>query len=537
MNHLKPYQIKILKECLQKKNGGLSIPMGSGKTLIAILLGLELTDELKDYILIVCSKSLISTWEFEIKKFFDKDLKYQILYNNINSFELEEGTRIILTTTEVISGQYNANNLHTKLIIYENTTYINSHLPIITKRYINPTKPLCDDTNILFGRTWGCLIVDEVQNYTNIDTKKCQGLISIFAKHRWVLSGTMFSEPKVERILGYYSILDIKNTPRTVPSMKNYISSYEFKGLKETTVSRKVNEMFVMPKINKIIISNKLTFEEAQLYISIKNTLNKISKKAKKSRIEGDTVGSRRFNSYLLAIITYLRQSLVCPLIPISNVAIDMVDYEKKSELSLIFNEELGKLNLGQWLNSEDSVKGSRIIKILEIIDKHPNERIIIFSAFRTTLDMVNYFIKNRETFTISSKMNLKQRGEVQIEFEESKSGILLLTYEIGGSGLNLQCASKVLLIDFFWNGNTTKQAIARVLRYGQEENVDIYYFTSNTGIEKAVFEKQINKFEMICELEDGPTDKKIPVMKTEDIIKILNSEDNTRLLEDILKF
>ena len=52
------------------------------------------------------------------------------------------------------------------------------------------------------------------------------------------------------------------------------------------------------------------------------------------------------------------------------------------------------------------------------------------------------------------------------------------------------------MLIDFYWNSAKTKQAIARIYRYGQTANlVNIYMFISNTGIEKIIMKKQkLNK-------------------------------------------
>ena len=61
---------------------------------------------------------------------------------------------------------------------------------------------------------------------------------------------------------------------------------------------------------------------------------------------------------------------------------------------------------------------------------------------------------------------------------KKSKNGILLLTFGIGANGLNLQCADTVLIADFWWNADKTRQAIARILRYGQEATcINIYYY------------------------------------------------------------
>ncbi len=544
MEYLSKYQKKIYQECLEKGNGGISLPMGSGKTLISILVALNQSPD--NYILVICSKSLVHGWEHEIKKFFSESLKYEILHpNSIKSFDMwkpKDDTRLILTTSNVIAKQYREHNISSQFVEYRVHKNGYAGLQTTIKYYLNPKKPFLNYNlggGLLFSLTWGCLIIDEAQNYTNIDTKRCQGIASIYAKHRWALSGTLFNEPKIERILGYYTILDIPNVPRNLPDLEKYVKHWNFKGLNSTCVYRKTNEMFIPPKVNEIIVDHRLSFEEAQLYVSIKATLKEISYKVRQLRIIGDTAGVRTFSSYLLAIITYLRQSLVCPLIPVANIAIDMADYQNKSQLSEILMKHIDRLNLKDWMENEDSIKSSRVTKILEVIAKHSNEKIVLFSCFRTSINVVNYFINdNRPIFILDANMSIEKRNEIHESFENTVNGILMLTYEIGSVGLNLQCSAIVLLLDFWWNGSTTKQAIARVLRYGQKsEEVDIYYFTSNTGLEKAIFKKQLSKFAMVEELQLGPLKTSIPKMTVSEILQIINCEDNTQLLENILEY
>jgi len=83
-----------------------------------------------------------------------------------------------------------------------------------------------------------------------------------------------------------------------------------------------------------------------------------------------------------------------------------------------------------------------------------------------------------------------------------------------------------------------SNQAIARILRYGQKSPVvNIYFFTSNTGIEKGLFFKHEDKLSVLDELLVGPKISKIRSMKTAEIIKILiNSNENKELLKKINK-
>ena len=126
--------------------------------------------------------------------------------------------------------------------------------------------------------------------------------------------------------------------------------------------------------------------------------------------------------------------------------------------------------------------------------------------------------------------MTSKKRAAVLEEFKEDNEtgNILLLTYDIGATGLNLQISNVVILLDFFYNEATSAQAVARVLRYGQlAKEVFIYYMTSNTAIEKALFEKQDLKLQIINELENGNQKTKIKRMNVNEIVNIIEKEDN----------
>lgn len=540
-------QLDVLNDCLNKKSGGLSLPMGFGKSIISLVCSLEQTKDNNRPILIVMSKTLIESWIHEIKKFFNDNLKYIVFHpeylKKINEFIMKDDIKVFLTTPDVISKYYKQENISDLFVRQriENEGLFGQHFvneynrPSITFSNINTGGA------ILYSTEWGCLIVDEVQNFTKITTFKCQGIASLFAYNRWALSGTIFNEPVLERILGYYLIIDDEKFPRSLPDAKKYLSSPYFKGTTESLVLRKTNPSFIKPKINQFIVSHKLSEEEEKLYMSMKNIIGLIQKKVREFKFLGDTVNSRKFSTYLLAMITYLRQCIVCSIIPISSIAIDMSEFKGRSELSKMLNDEIEKLNLKKWLDNVDSVRSTRFKKAIEIIDKHVYENIVVFTCFRTCLEVFQTFLpEDRNIYTISSNMTAKKRSNTLEEFgKPNKNGlgnILLLTYDIGAEGLNLQQISNtVLLLDFFWNDGKTSQAVARVLRYGQKsEEVNIYYMSSNSAIENAIFEKQNLKLQIINELETGKQKTTIKKMRVQDIIKIIHVEDNINFIKKI---
>jgi SNF2 family DNA or RNA helicase len=527
-------QIDVYKECIEKKSGALCLNLGAGKTLTSLVIALNLSKDKP--ILVVCSKTLLSSWQTEIHKFFGADFPYIIFHScnkniKMENYDLNLETKIILTTPEVLSKFYKLNNIQNKFVEVINEGFGDTYT-----LYKKPNKPFIENGSFLYTSQFGSLIVDEAQNYTNIESTRCRAIGAICAMSRWVTSGTLFDEPKVSKILGYYIMINHPKFPRSLPDTETLVKSSKFKGTKETMVIREQTN-FVKPKINEFIIQNKLTEDEEKIYMSMKEILKIFNERVKKYERENNVEMARKFRSYLLAIITYLRQTLVCPLLPISNIVLDISDFQNKSDLSKCLFKEINKYDVKKYFQDENSMYSSRIENVIKTLNKHKKENIVIFTNFRTCLDVIKHFVpKNRgKVLTIESKHTIEQRGNIISDFSEGQGNVLLMTYMLGAEGLNLQMANTVLLVDSYWNDGKTKQSIGRVLRFGQKaKEVNIYYFTSNTAIEKVILERQNEKLELLEEMMEGQMKGKVSKIKTNEIIKIITCEENTKLINTI---
>lgn len=552
MDILNEFQKEIVKECLERKSGGLSLPMGSGKTIISIILTRLQT---KDPFLIICSKSLLHSWVFEIDKF--KLGPYEIIDSDWN--HKVSDVKMYLTTPDLLMKYYKLNNLSDEFVYEEpNTVYDRDEFALLENRfrtvyrtaYKNVKIPLLKNLNgpnYIYSIKWGSVIIDEVQKYTNIETKKCRSIATICSNYKWGLSGTIIEEPKIEKLLGLFILLGIDKCPRNLPEMYEFVHNRNFKGLKYYIVHRDRNISFTEPVINKVVINHEISEQEIQLYLMMKKIIKKIRDKVKEFQYKHDMINQRKFSSYLLSMITYLRQSIVCSLIVISNITLDIYDIENRSELSKLINDELKELNLNDWLNDLESVNSSRIKKVIETCNNHENDGLVLFTSYRTSIDLLKYYLnknndklKNmnksiRNIYTLESSMSAKKRQDVINEFRSDKTGILLLTYDLGSEGLNLQCSNTVLIIDFWWNVTKTQQAISRILRYGQESPVvNIYFFTSNTGIENALLKKHQEKIVVIDELMSGTQKSVVSNMTMNDILRLLDQKENVKYINDI---
>jgi SNF2 family DNA or RNA helicase len=389
--------------------------------------------------IIVVSKTLVPVWEIEIKKFFQGTLPTKILFSkDLTSLDFPE--KVIITTPETLVKFYKLLNIENAFIYIEQ----------MTKKYKKPTQPL-KKSNSVYGMKWDLLLVDEIQQYTNIKSIRCQSIASLSATTRWGLSGTIFNEPDPARILGYYLILNINGFPRNLPDAEKKIRSKTFQGVFSTLVYREKNDAFITPIINEKIICNEMTANEKKVYIVMKELMTIINTQVKEFKKRGDVGNMRLFSSYKLAMLTYLRQCIVCPLIPITSAFIDFLDYNGKSDLSMKLIKTIQKHGLTNYINDVNSVKSNRIKSILKNLNELHDKQIVVFSCFRSSLNILKYFITEtkRPCFTLTGNDNIQTRADIIKQFETTPNSVLLLSYSIGAQGLNLQTSHTVFLTNF----------------------------------------------------------------------------------------
>lgn len=540
---LKECQTDVVNECMTRKNFGLSLPMGYGKTIISIVTALKkkLKSQSNEPILVVIPKSIIgTTWQTQIREHFGSKLRYQIL--NSTKFELKSKTMIILATPTTIGKIYKKNGIHEKFIKKEIYHRRGIGFPISKNVYVAPVSPYLEtatDGSVIYAKKWACLIIDEGHKFTNIATAGCQGISSVCSPYRMILSGTMFNEPTMERLLGYHTMIQYRLFPNNLPDAIEFVKSPEYRGTRETIVERK-EEKLKDVKIIKNIIQHDLSREEGMIYVSMKNTLSLLKTMCDSSTRKEDR---KKFSTYILAVITYIRQGIVAPVLPIANITLTMSNMgEIKNDLTLILMKEFNNLNIKDFLNKESSAKSTRMTKILEITEKHnkKTDKIVGFACFCTSLSIIEYYFKKDtkiKVYRILSSHSIQQRQKMIEDFQNSEeNSILLLTYELGAEGLNLQCANVVLIFEHWWNQPKTSQAVARVIRNGQKNpEVFIYFFTSNTGIEQALYKKQQDKIILMEELKNGTVrggGHKIRTLKINEILKLIDINENRKYLE-----
>ena len=121
----------------------------------------------------------------------------------------------------------------------------------------------------------------------------------------------------------------------------------------------------------------------------------------------------------------------------------------------------------------------------------------VVFSQFTSFLDLIAPALSRAGIpyLRFDGTMNQKVRATTITTFTESKRGlVILLSLRAGGVGLNLTAAKRVFMMDPWWSFAVEAQAIDRVHRMGQEEEVKVVRFVVSGSIEGRMLKIQERK-------------------------------------------
>lgn len=150
-------------------------------------------------------------------------------------------------------------------------------------------------------------------------------------------------------------------------------------------------------------------------------------------------------------------------------------------------------------IGSDSSAKIAALVAHLKSIrSESPTTKSVVFSQFTSFLDLISPALAraNIPYLRFDGAMSQKARAAVLSEFDASKGRgvVLLLSLRAGGVGLNLTTAKRVFMMDPWWSFAVEAQAIDRVHRMGQEDEVKVVRFIVAGSIEGRMLRIQERK-------------------------------------------
>ncbi|CAD6187758.1 unnamed protein product [Caenorhabditis auriculariae] len=144
--------------------------------------------------------------------------------------------------------------------------------------------------------------------------------------------------------------------------------------------------------------------------------------------------------------------------------------------------------------------KSGKMIVLYQLLKKWKKQKlmkVLVFSQSREVLKILGKLLERKKfvylTMDGTTTVNNRQAKINQFN-EDPKISVFLLTTKVGGVGLNLTAANKVVIFDPDWNPSTDSQAKERAWRIGQSRTVEIYRLLLSGTIEEKIYQRQIHK-------------------------------------------
>ncbi|TFG24715.1 MAG: DEAD/DEAH box helicase [Promethearchaeota archaeon] len=421
----------------------LADDMGLGKTIevIAYLLyRKEQNPNEKGGILIICPTSVLFNWKREIEKFapnleviihhgYDrtKDLK------KISEFLIPH--RIFLTTFGTIR----------------------------------------NDIDFLEKINFSGIIVDEIQNIKNYNSKQTKAIYRLQGNYKIGLSGT----PIENRLMELWTLFEFLN-PALLGGRSKFQDDFilpieRYQDQDAVKRLKKLISPFILRRLktDKAIIKDLPEKNEMKIYVN----LSDVQAKLYKDLIEETFKNLKSIISDKMNVLTLL--------VKLKQICNHPYQYQKKSLPSFD-----NGIKMKDFVS--ESYKLERLIEMIEEVISN-GEKALIFTQFKQMGDIIYEILNQKYKFNIlyfHGGVPEKHRREIVDNFQSDNidsAPIMVLSLRAGGTGLNLTQATTVFHYDRWWNPAVEDQATDRAYRIGQKSPVNVYKFITNGTIEEKI--------------------------------------------------
>ncbi|KAL4799361.1 SNF2 family N-terminal domain-containing protein [Aspergillus venezuelensis] len=472
--------VQWMWELYQQQVGGIiGDEMGLGKTIqaIAFLAGLHYSKKLTKPLVVVCPATVMKQWVNEFHRWWPP-FRVSILHTsgsgmvNIKNESSREDA--------LMSGSYGSGGSSSGLRAARKVVK-----RVVEEGHVLVTtySGLQSYASLLIPVEWGGAILDEGHKIRNPNTSITMHAKELRTAHRIILSGT----PMQNNLTELWSLFDFI-FPMRLGTLVNFRNQFEFpirqggyanaSNLQVQTAAKcaetlkdaispyllqrfKIDVAADLPKKSEQVLFCRLTKPQRQAYMAF--------------------LGSEEMQS----ILRGRRQVLYG--VDILRKICNHPDLQSHKLLS-------AKADYG---NPTKSGK-MQVVKSLLELWKDTGHKTLLFAQHRIMLDILEKFVRSLSGFNyrrMDGTTPIQHRQTMVDEFNKDPDlHVFLLTTKVGGLGVNLTGADRVIIYDPDWNPSTDVQARERAWRLGQKRDVTIYRLMTAGTIEEKIYHRQIFK-------------------------------------------
>lgn len=164
---------------------------------------------------------------------------------------------------------------------------------------------------------------------------------------------------------------------------------------------------------------------------------------------------------------------------------------EQSAYVDALYNESYHAARRVSW-NVNDLSYSTKANRMLELVDQAKSEgrKVLIFSFYLDTMQKIRELLGDRCSGLITGSVSPSNRQKMIDDFENNeKASVLCAQIIAGGTGLNIQKASVVIICEPQVKPSIENQAVSRAYRMGQTRNVLLYRLLCENTVDERMYE------------------------------------------------
>ena len=466
----------------QEAGGIVGDEMGLGKTIqiIAFLAGLHRSGKLDGPVILLCPATIMRQWVREFQKWYPP-MRVVLLHSSGSAFDtpmqliraVEQSGGVVVTTYEQMRRS----------------------------------------AKVLTQPRWSYAILDEGHKIRNPDADITQAVKGLDTPHRLLLSGS----PIQNRLVELWSLFDFVFPGRlgTLPIFQTHfevpIAAGGFANASKFQVQtaykcalelRELIDPYLLRRLKSDVALQLPDKQEQVLFCQLTKQQRRLYERALSSpEVARAIEGSAK----VFGALTMLRK--IC----------------NHPDLQYV-----GVLDKPDCYGCPKKSTKMQLLEKIFPLWREQGHRVLLFSQTKQMLDILEKFIQKlgMSYRRMDGDSNIKSRIAKIDEFNRNPNIFcFLLTTRVGGLGVNLTGANRVIIYDPDWNPSTDLQARERSWRIGQTRDVVIYRLLVSGTIEEKIYHRQIFKQFLTDKILKDPTQRRF--FKTKDLMDLFTLGDD----------
>jgi SWI/SNF-related matrix-associated actin-dependent regulator 1 of chromatin subfamily A len=156
--------------------------------------------------------------------------------------------------------------------------------------------------------------------------------------------------------------------------------------------------------------------------------------------------------------------------------------------------------------------KAPLVVEYATSILESGTNKLVIAGHHRESLAIIADALQSYGAMLYYGGVELLKRQEMVDKFQQDPSArIMVLGIMAGGVGITLTAASRIIMSESTWNTATNTQAVDRLARMGQTEQVKIDWLVFKGSLDAMVLKKCLSKDKVVDAIIDGVESKDTP--------------------------